>query len=343
MPRCIEELGRCQQATRLMILADQLGGEHQRSLASLIAGWADHRRRVWDASALAGPQFILVMNDTSAVPPEDIGLSIVRTLDYAVPCDYTQVWDDLLASEPRPARRLWQSAVLPELAAYDASFPDAHAWTSVENLSGLTAGLQTVAHQRGWTSLSAPVEAALRRFPPPGTCPNVSAGAMGAAHDYSRLWEFGLLGKVAGRGWDLHAAALVGYRSPQDLCYRAWRGQVRVVRPLVDIVRRRCELFVRSAMGKVRFEAALAPLICQDGVGNDDPATTIPELDDLASIAQNNGLAGELPCQQMRVCHRAVRNRLAHGRIVDIDALEALTELIEITTELDISGGSTVL
>lgn len=333
--QCVQAFMECNTWKPVLVLAQQLDVGEQQGLARMVAQWADCRRRAGvSGDSSLGLRFILALNCLAALPPEDIGLTIVRTYEHAVSGDLTDTWDQVLTAERGSAQRLWQTAVFPELAAYDPTLPYDHPWAQVVSGAGLSEALKAVAQQQGWDALEPSVERLVKRFPSPGSTTDAPMGSL-VNDDWMRLWEYGLCGRVAGRGWDLHGALLAVHRSPDDLRQRVWRGQVRLIRPLIDVVRRRIELVVRGAMDKVQFEKALAPLIARDGQGNDDPTTAIPELDDLADIACEARVSEKLPCrpEQMRACQRTVRNRLAHGHVVGVEDLSYLTDLLHATTQ----------
>jgi hypothetical protein len=319
--QCVDALAQSETWKPVLILTSQLGAEEQKELAERVAMWADRRRRLEGAT---GPLFIVPLSYRTALPQDDIGLTIVHAHEHPVSGDLTNGWAQVIAADRGSPLHLWQTAVFPELATFDATLPNEYPWNKVADSEGLVETLGTVRRQRGWDKLEPQVVSLVSNFPAPGS---ISDSRHSPLPDYIMpLWEHGMCGLVAGCGWDLHGALLDrGY-----LQQRAWRGQTGVVRPLVEIVRCRLEQAVRTLMSKEAFDTALTPLIAENGPGRDDPATAIPELNDLANIADQEGLT-QLPCypDQMRACHRAVRNPLAHGQPVSVTDLAHLTELLK--------------
>lgn len=133
---------------------------------------------------------------------------------------------------------LWREAILPEVCGGDLELVGALWHPVIESEQQTLAALSQVAQQRGWSDqLRLEVTAARRLV-------GQRSEILVPAH-WRTLWEEGMAHGLRNDGMEVSAAALAWSRDEGDhreLRHRVWRGQARLVLPLLDDIRiRSCE------------------------------------------------------------------------------------------------------
>lgn len=334
--QCAELLTRADPCS-LVVLCDahRLPGYHQLRLGRFLRVWSDTVR---SAEARAGgtgvlPCFLAVLSECDGALGDETRLRHVEAWHEPAPLAVTGEWRQVIRARDELHVRLWQSAAFPELAAFDFSLPTEADWTIATTLDTLRKELRLVAEHRRWGGSCGELGVLVQRFPAPGTIVEVRDD-MHLRPQYTTLWHEGVLGRVEGRGWDLHAAALVAWRPAADLAYRVWRGQARVVWPLLEHVRHTLQAQMVMEAGGEPFRNVLRRLRGDVPLAEDYPRdpTPLAELSELPRVAQECSLGSEIrflaaPCADV---HRCVRNPLAHGHPVpSASHMRTLVQLID--------------
>lgn len=215
----------------------------------------------------------------------------------------------------------WREYVLSSLVGNDIFLAE-YLWNKMEDcVDNLINYLEDYATQRGWTqeefellgvdriSFSANKN---QRF----TTPNLL--------EWNNLWARGMLSWTPEYGLELHAAALVVLGRKSELWHRIWRGQSKLLLPLLDGIRLKiCDSLTRSYgfNWPVRWFAPIyqeeemavkkSPLACQWG-----------HLEYLLNNCQN--LRSERRWLSVIKPARRIRNELAHYRPISFDDFRQL-------------------
>jgi len=128
--------------------------------------------------------------------------------------------------------RRWREYLMPELFSGDLDLLE-FLWkplVHMHDLDGLISQLERYAQQRGWNT--ADMQSAIV---PRGLA---QKGPSYLSHELQELWARGWLYESTEYGWELHSAVLVAQDNRcSNLERRLWRGQARLLLPLLDDMR----------------------------------------------------------------------------------------------------------
>jgi hypothetical protein len=296
--------------------AEQVG------FASLMRDWQQSVRMLGPEQPW--PRFICLLSTPRRWQElDDVCLAVVPSWEIATTCEGCFQWQPYI-DERNGTEKLWLRAVLPELAAFDRNLAEYSDWRRVTGMETLLSALKDVVRRRGWVHLESDLQSCLARIPASGTLP--ADGGTYLPASLHQLWHQGMLGLVAGVGWDLHAAVLALPAGQSGLRHRVWRGQARVLGPVLEGLRLRAEHSVRREVGNSRFETRLAEMRNGAQSGRDwvVPETQRPSLHEIATFARESSLPWWRAAAR---AHREVRNPLAHGFAIEPIALRSLIDL----------------
>ena len=219
----------------------------------------------------------------------------------------------------------WREQVLPALAGDDVALME-QLWDPVLGpMEEVVASLLEYAASRAWTapSLRAMGLDAAWHEPRPGKhgLPSLPPERL------LPVWAAGALSASVERGMELHPAALAVLERDEEVRHRLWRGQVRLILPVIDALRLRACQEITDEMGDTWPLAYTTPNSrAEVDEVRDNPLNC--QLGHLEHLLQRSELRRWRP-RWMGVirCARAARNKLAHCQPVEFaDFHELMTE-----------------
>lgn len=233
----------------------------------------------------------------------------------------------------------WREMVWPALAGNDLRLVECLWDRPVPDVPALMTSLAAYAVERGWTCEEATVACELAA---PGTLGGSATAGMAPPEAVRSAWARGLISWTPEYGLELHSAAAALLGQTGEIAHRLWRGQVALLLPAVDRLRRR---------------------ICQeltDRHGHDWPTRWFPPEDERdAAAVRADPIACELghlaallrECAELRVpaswgpvaMHlKWLRNELAHYRPIgyfDAVSLWRQLDMDDAAPRVSISSG----
>jgi hypothetical protein len=267
-PHTLEHLlreGECPGVIRLSQF-EKLPEARRWEWMALIRDWADASHRLSDrginlcALCVIAPPYAF-----DALPHEDTHLVIRRW--WGIPSGLeTQLLYRLMLNDTSH-KAVWIEYVLPSLAGSDLALLDyLYTGDCIDSLDSLKQGLLDFAKQCGWTQPDLQQRLPSLQYAKGGVLDTIQLTQV------HTLWRHGLACWTTESGLELNTSALLLLGDDTSVEHRYWRGQARLLLPLLDDFRRKVSRYLTG-----RFQASwcTADINRQTGVTfvqTDDPS-----------------------------------------------------------------------